>query len=70
VVLGEPVARVAERLGMAGEGQRLLDRATRVEAADDGGLIENRELHGAASVSPKRAVVVFRRKNAFAINGD
>jgi len=41
VVLGEPVAVIAELVGAPRERQRLLDRAPRVVAADDRGLVED-----------------------------
>jgi hypothetical protein len=35
VVLGQPIAVIAELVGAAGERQRFLDRAARAEAVDD-----------------------------------
>src|SRR5262249_32698255 len=62
VVLGEPVTVVAERVGAAREGERLLDRTTRAEAADHRRLIEDREPHRAML----NAVAWRRRRKAVA----
>ena len=43
VVLGEPVARVAERVGEAGERDRVADRLRRRDVRADGREIEHRE---------------------------
>jgi hypothetical protein len=42
-MLGEPVAVVAQLIRAPRERQRLLDRAPRVVAADDRGLVEDGE---------------------------
>ena len=41
MVLGEPVALVAEGLAVLGEGDALADRVIRAAAGDDGGLVED-----------------------------
>ena len=46
VVLGEPVALIAERLGAPRQRQCFVHRAACAEPADDGRLVEDRELHG------------------------
>ena len=43
VVLGEPVAMEAERLGMAREVERVAERAAGIAAFDDGCEVEDRE---------------------------
>ena len=45
MVLGEPVAVIAELVGAPRERERLLDRPPRAEAADHRRLIEHRETH-------------------------
>jgi hypothetical protein len=45
VVLGKPVALVAEGVGALREEQRFFHRTARAQTADDGRLVEDRQLH-------------------------
>ena len=45
MVLGEPVAVIAQLVGAARERERFLDRPARAEPADDRGLVQDRQLH-------------------------
>src|SRR5438045_332015 len=66
MMLGQPVALVAELVRAARERDGLLDRTPRVVAADDRGLVEDREAHGDLLPTPRlqhalRLVVALRR---------
>ena len=58
VVLGEPVAVIAERIGTPRERERLLDGAARALPVDHRGLVENRKAHGVAMLMDRRVLSI------------